>query len=60
MSLKARFVALSVVLVLLFATFGLFFIKAYHSRFPILQRTFYGAAPGSGDPSNADYSPYPG
>lgn len=60
MSLKARFVALSVVLVLLFATFGIFFIKAYHSRFPILQRTFYAAASNSGEPSNADYSPYPG
>ncbi|MDI4644979.1 polysaccharide deacetylase family protein [Cohnella hashimotonis] len=63
MSLKARFISLSVVLVLSVAMFSLFFVQAYHSRFPVLQRMFYGAAStaaATGEHANADYSPYPG
>ncbi|MFD2329647.1 polysaccharide deacetylase family protein [Cohnella sp. GCM10020058] len=63
MILKARFIALSVVLLLSVAMFCLFFVQTYHSRFPFIQRTFYGAARPAvvaGEHANVDYSPYPG
>ncbi|CAI6049176.1 polysaccharide deacetylase family protein [Cohnella sp. JJ-181] len=60
MSLKTRFIALSAVLILSIAIFNIFFIQAYHSRFPILQRMFYGGESRDGEPSDADYSSYPG
>lgn len=61
MRLKTCFAALSVILIVAIAAFNISFVQAYHSRFPVLQRLFYGtSAGGSGEPSNADYSPYPG
>lgn len=62
MRLKTRFALLSIVLIIAIVTFNTAFVKAYHSRFPILERLFYNASASrsAGEPANADYSPYPG
>lgn len=61
MRIKTTFWILTLVLAVLFALFTDFFVLAYHTRYPVLQRLFYRADAAAGtDASAGPYAIYPG